>query len=164
MHPFGELLVGLAVLVGVVGLVVPVLPGALLVWVAVLVWAIETQTQLGWLVLTAATVFIVLSQVVKWTVPEKRLRLAGVPRRSIVVAGLLGVVGFFVIPVVGLFLGFALGIYLTERRRHTGQQQAHDQAWAATITTIRLSGLSILIELTGALLAAGTWLVAVVVT
>ena len=30
---------------------------------------------------------------------------------------LLGVVGFFVVPVVGLFLGFVLGVYLAELRR-----------------------------------------------
>ena len=36
-----ELLVGLAVLVGVIGVVVPVLPGSLLILGAVLVWALQ---------------------------------------------------------------------------------------------------------------------------
>ena len=55
----------------------------------------------------------------------------------------LGVVGFFVIPVVGLFVGFVLGIYLAERRR-VGQADA----WPSTKAALRAVGLSILIELT----------------
>ena len=33
------------------------------------------------------------------------------------IGGACGVVGFFVVPVVGLFLGFVLGVYVAERRR-----------------------------------------------
>ena len=47
--------VGLIMLVGLVGIVVPVLPGLLLVWAAVLVWACATQTRAGWVALGVAT-------------------------------------------------------------------------------------------------------------
>jgi uncharacterized protein YqgC (DUF456 family) len=153
MSPAGELLVGLAVLVGLVGVVLPVLPGALLVWAAILVWAVLTQSVLGWVVLGVATVCLGAVQVVKYVIPDRRLRAAGVPRRSIVVGGLLALVGFFVIPVVGLFVGFVGGVYLVERHRLGG----HDAAWRATMLAARSAGLAVVIELAGALVAAVTW-------
>jgi uncharacterized protein YqgC (DUF456 family) len=157
VNDFALVLVGLAIFVGIIGIVVPVLPGALLSWAAILVWAIEEQSTTGWMVLTVATVLIGTSQVVKYIVPERRMRDAGVPRRSIAIGVLLGIVGFFVIPVVGMFVGFPLGVYLSERQR----LRAHDTAWTSTKHALRATGLSILIEFVGASLAAAVWLLAV---
>lgn len=42
-----EVLVALAIAVGLVGVVVPVVPGALLVWAAILVWGIDIGTPTG---------------------------------------------------------------------------------------------------------------------
>jgi uncharacterized protein len=90
-------------------------------------------------------------------VPGRRLRGAGVPRRSIVAGVVLAVVGFFVIPVVGLFIGFPLGVYVEERRR-LGR---HASAWRSTQEALRALGLSIVIELAATAFAACVWLAAV---
>jgi uncharacterized protein len=148
-----EVLVAVAILIGLVGIVVPVLPGALLVWAAVVVWALEQQTTPAWVVAAIASVAITVAQVVKYLLPHRRLRAAGVPQFSIVAGGLLGIVGFFVIPVVGLLVGFVLGIYAAEHRRLRTSRDARD----STIIAMRAVGLSIVIELAGALLAAGVW-------
>jgi len=150
----GEVLVGLAIGVGLVGVVVPVLPGAVLVWAAILVWALLTQSVLGWVVLAVATVSVAAVQVVKYVIPDRRLRAGGVPRRSVVLGGLLGLVGFFVVPVVGLVVGFLLGVYLSERQRLRG----HDAAWRSTILAAKAAGVSVLVELAGTLVAATAWL------
>ena len=76
----------------------------------------------------------------------------------LVVGGLLGIVGFFVIPLVGLFVGFVLGVYLAELQR-VGQANAWPSTWAA----VKAAGLSILIELASGLLAASAFVVGVVV-
>jgi uncharacterized protein len=149
----GEVLVGLAIGVGLVGVVVPVLPGALLVWAAILVWSGVTQTTSGWVVLAVATVSVAAAQVVKYVIPDRQLRAGGVPRRSIVLGGLLALVGFFVVPVIGLFIGFVGGVYLSERRR----LREHDAAWRATMLAARAAGVSVVIELAGALVAALSW-------
>ncbi len=49
-----NLLVGLAILLGIVGTIVPILPGALLVAGAVLIWAFLTGGTTAWLVAIAA--------------------------------------------------------------------------------------------------------------
>jgi uncharacterized protein YqgC (DUF456 family) len=151
-------LVAVAIAVGIVGIVVPVLPGTLLVLGAILVWAVEVGTGTAWVVFGVATTFLVLGTVVKYAVPGRRLRATGVPTSTLLVGALVAVVGFFVVPVVGLLLGFVLGVYLAERGR-----VGADQAWPSTKHALRAVGLSILIELVAAVLAAATWVVGVLV-
>lgn len=157
MSDVGLIVVGLAIATGIVGIVVPVLPGALLPWAAIVVWAIVVGGVKAWVVLGVATLMIGGAQVVKLVVPGRRLREAGVPRQSIIAGVVLAVAGFFLIPVVGLFIGFPLGVYLEERRRRGGHAAALD----ATRDALRAMGLSILIELTATLVAAGAWLAAI---
>jgi uncharacterized protein YqgC (DUF456 family) len=157
MSDAGLVLVALAIAVGIVGVVLPVLPGALLAWAAIAVWALSVGSATAWVVLVIATLSIGLAQVVKVLVPGRRLRDAGVPRVSILAGVLLAVAGFFLIPVVGLFIGFPLGVYLQERRR-LGR---HEPAWRSTQEALRAIGLSIAIELAATLVATGAWLVVV---
>ena len=79
------------------------------------------------------------------------------PRRSMLIGVLLGIVGFFVIPVVGMFVGFPIGVYLSELQR----LRSHGTAWTSTKHALRETGVSILIELIGTSLAAAIWLAAV---
>jgi uncharacterized protein YqgC (DUF456 family) len=155
----GLVLVGLAIATGIVGVIVPILPGALLVCAAIAVWAVAVGSTTAWTVLAGATLLIGGAQVVKVLVPGRRLRDAGVHRHSILAGLALGAVGFFVIPVVGFFVGFPLGVYVEERRR----KGRHETAWRSTVEALRAMGLSILIELASAVLAAGAWLAAVLI-
>lgn len=153
--------VGIALLIalGLVGIIVPVLPGSLLIGGAVLGWAWATGGTTAWVVFAIVAALLLLGTVVMYAVPGRRMSRAGVPTSTLAVGGALGVVGFFVIPVVGLPVGFVLGVYLAELNR-VGQEAAG----RSTRTALKAVGLSILIELTAGLLAAATWAVGVVVT
>ncbi len=152
-----DVLVGLAVAVGLVGILVPLMPGTLLVLGAVLVWALVVSSTGGWVVLAAVVLLLGAGAVVKYAVPGRRLAAHGVPARSLLAGALLGVVGFFVVPVVGLPLGFVLGVYLSELQR-LGSRAAR----ASTAAALRAVGLTVLIELAAGLMAAVTWLVGAV--
>jgi len=154
-----ELVVAVLLVVGLAGVIVPVIPGLLLILGGLLLWAIDLNTSTGWLVLAIAVTFLAVGTVVKYVVPGRRLKTAGVPRSTLVIGGLLGIVGFFVIPVIGLFIGFVLGVYAAERRR-----LGATAAGPATRLALKAVGLSIVIELTASLLAVATWVVGVVVT
>jgi uncharacterized protein YqgC (DUF456 family) len=154
-----ELLIGLAVVVGVLGVVVPVLPGTLLILGAVLAWAVASGTAQAWAFFALAAVLLVSGAVVKYALPGRSLKAAGVPSRTLVVGGLLGLVGFFVIPVVGLFVGFVLGVYLAEVQR-----LGRDQAGPSTRHALKAAGLSVLIELVTAVLAAVTYFTGALLT
>jgi uncharacterized protein YqgC (DUF456 family) len=154
-----EVVVALAILVGLVGVVVPVLPGLVLVLVAVLVWAVDVGGGTAWTVFGLATAVLVVGTVVKYAVPGRRLKSSGIPASTTWFGIALGVVGFFVIPVVGLVIGFVLGVYLAEHRR-----VGSAAAWPSTQQALRAVGVGILIELAAGILAALVWVVGVVVT
>jgi len=149
----------LAILIGTVGVVVPVIPGLVLSWAAVLAWALFSDAGWGrWLVLFIVTFVALAGTAAKYAWPGRRLKQSGVPNWSIIAGGLLGIVGFFVVPVVGLPLGFVLGILLAEWAR----QRQLKPAWAATWHAVKAVGLSMLIELAAALIIAVTWVVGVI--
>lgn len=154
-----EILIAVLIAVGIAGVILPVLPGTLLVLGAIGVWALEIGTSTGWLVFAVAAVLLVGGTVVKYAVPGRRLRASGVPNGTLLAGAVLAFVGFFVVPVVGMFIGFVLGVYVAERRRVGAAQ-----AWPSTTGALRAVGVSILIELAAAVLAAGVWVVGVVIT
>ena len=146
---------GLLVVVGLFGIVVPVLPGTILVALGIVIWATEDGSAEAWTTLIVAAVLLVVGAVVKYAVPGRQLK-ATVPTSTLVVGGLLAVVGFFVIPVVGALIGFPVGVYVAERVRVGG-----DAAWPSTKAALRAMGVSILIEFTAALAATAVWLAGV---
>ncbi len=154
-----ELVVGLVVLVGIVGVVVPLMPGTLLVAAAVVVWALDDGSTTAWVFTAGALALLAVGAVVKYAVPGKRLKGSGVPTSTLLLGAVFAVVGFFVVPVLGAFLGFVLGVYLAEVRRLGSQR-----AWPATRSALGAVGLSVLIELVAALLAAAVWLGGAVAT
>jgi uncharacterized protein YqgC (DUF456 family) len=147
-----EVVVGLVILVGLVGILVPVLPGSILVAIAVIVWATELGTGTAWVVAAVAVTLVAVGAVVKYAVPGRRLKQSGVPTSTLVMGGVGAAVGFVVVPVVGLLVGFVVGLYVAERRR-VGAVAARP----ATVGALRAIGLGILIELVAATLAAATW-------
>jgi uncharacterized protein YqgC (DUF456 family) len=153
----GELLVGLVIAASLVGVLLPVLPGLVLVWGAVGVWALSVHTLTAWLVLAATTALFVGGTVVKYVVPGRRLRGSGVPWSSMAAGAALGFVGFFVLPVVGLPIGFVLGVYLAELTR----LGSHDRAVGSTRQAAAAAGWSVLIELGAGVAIALVWLLAV---
>lgn len=156
MDPIGEIIIGLLILVGLAGILLPVLPGLLLEVGAVALWAGVTGGAVAWGIAITAVVLAIAGSVVKYLVPGRRLRDAGVPRSTLWLAGGLAIIGFFVIPFVGAVLGFVGGTYLAERQR-----LGTERAWPSTKASLRAVGLSIGIELFAGLLIAGTWLTAV---
>ncbi|MFD5147015.1 DUF456 domain-containing protein [Streptomyces sp. NPDC058401] len=148
------LLVGLVLVLGLLGVLVPGVPGTLLVWAGVLWWALHEQTSAAWGLLAGATALLLVVQVVKWQLPPRRLRGVGVTHRMVVYAGTGAVLGFVLIPVIGTVPGFVGGIYLCERRR----LGAHGEAWASVRAVMRAVGTSVLVELFACLLVVGAWL------
>ncbi|MER6051125.1 DUF456 domain-containing protein [Streptomyces sp. NPDC001793] len=149
--------VGLVLLFGVFGVLVPGLPGPLVIWAGLLWWATAERSALAWTVLMAGTGVLLLNQVLKWLLPTRSLRDAGVPYRTLLLAGAAGVAGFFLLPVVGCPLGAVGGLYLLERVR----LGSHGDARASTRTVLRAIGLSVLVELFACLLVVGAWVGAV---
>ena len=160
MSTGGIVLVALVIAIGLVGIVVPLLPGTLLVFGAIAVWAVAEHNVTSWVTLGVVAALLAVSTLIKYLWPVRRMRAADVSTWSLVVGAVLGIIGFFVIPVVGLIIGFVLGVYLAELASR------HDQrvAWTSTKHALKGVALSVGVELTGALLATVAWAFGVYVT
>lgn len=157
MDPAGIVIVGLVILVGLAGIVLPVLPGLALIVGAVLLWAFVEGGTVAWVVAVVSVLLALAGSVVKYLIPGRRLKEAGIPRATLLWAGGLAIAGFFVVPVVGAPLGFVAGTYLAERQR-----VGAEQAWPSTRRSLGAVALSIGIELLAGLFIAALWLTAVV--
>jgi uncharacterized protein YqgC (DUF456 family) len=153
----GVVLVALAIAVGLAGIIVPILPGGLLVFGAIAVWAWVEGTTVSWVTLGIVAALFIAAEVVKYTWPVKRMRRADVRTLSLVAGAVLGVIGFFVIPVLGLVLGFVLGVFLAE----LGVRRDSTRAWASTVHALKGVALSVGVELVGALASTVVWICAV---
>jgi len=153
MPAWGEFLVLIACAVGIVGTIVPVLPGSILVGGAIVVWAVVEGGATAWVTAVLACAVLVVGHVLTILIPGRRMSAAGIPTRTLVAGGILGILGFFFVPVVGLPLGFVLGVYLAERVRLPD----HAAAWPSTVEAMKGTGLSVLIGLVATVLATTIW-------
>jgi uncharacterized protein len=156
----GIVLVALAIAVGLVGIVVPLIPGILLVFGAIAVWAVVENNVTAWVTLGVVAAVLAASTLIKYLWPMRRMRAADVGTLTLVAGAVLGIIGFFVIPVVGLVIGFVLGVYLAELAR----RRDHRVAWKSTKHALKGVALSVGVELAGALLATVAWVAGVYLT
>lgn len=153
-------LAGLMIVAGILGLIIPVLPGLLLCLAGVLLWAWHVDSTLSWTIFGCCVLVGAIGWVVQFLVPNRRLKQAGVPGVA-KLCGLVGAaIGFFVIPYVGLFVGFPVGVFAAEQAR----LRDTTRAWASTKAAVKAVLTSIGIELAAAVLVSWIWVVGVVLS
>lgn len=148
------LLVGLVMVVGLAGVVVPLLPGTALILAAGVAWAVLVVDggAARWVVVAVMAALFALGLVLKYALPGRHL--AGrLPRRTLLLGAVGAVVGFLLLPPLGLLVGGVLGVYLAEAQRD------RSAAWRSTVQVLKAVGLGVLAELTAGVLMVGTWLV-----
>lgn len=168
MSEWQLVLLGLVMLVGFVGIVVPMLPGLALMVGCALWWTIaDGGGAERWFVFALIVLIAVAGTVLKYMVPAKTTAAAGSPTKTLVLGFLAAVAGFFLIPVVGAPIGFVVGIYAGEwwrLRDDPAVESASKAAVPATKAALKGVALGALIEGTAALLILGTWIVGVKAT
>lgn len=148
---------GIAIFVGVLGTLLPILPGGLLIAVAVLVWALVVQTLGAWIAFGVVVLLIGAGALLKYLTAGRVMVRSEVPNSSLLVAGLVAIPAFFLIPVIGLVVGFVVGLAAMEFHRLRDWRAAR----SSSLLALGAVGLGILVELGAALLAAAAWGVAV---
>jgi len=153
-------LLGLVMAVGALGTIVPLVPGISLVWGAGLVYGLDRGFgAVGVVALAVMTSLGVAATVGGYVVPKRRASGAGASRATVWLGVAGAVVGFFVVPVVGLPIGGVLGIYVGERLR-TGDTVT---AWRATRATIAGFGIAVLVQFAAAMSMIAVWVVWVII-
>ncbi len=157
LQVFMTIVCGALIAVGIAGVVVPILPGSILIIVSLLAWALTVAAPEGWTVFSIGTVLAGAGLAAGIVLTGRTLKQRRIPGRSVTIGVIAGIVGMFVIPVVGLFVGFALGLFLSE----FGRQRDARAALTSSLHALKATGLGILAELALACLAGTTWVIGV---
>lgn len=148
------LAVGIVIfVVGVLGIVIPVLPGLLLCVAAVLVWAGFTGGTTAWVTFGIVAVIYAVTLLLQFLIPGRRMKREGVGGMTLALGVVGAIIGLFVIPGIGLPIGFVVGIFAAEYVRFRDL----DRAWQATKSALRGVLHSMGIELSAAALIAVVW-------
>lgn len=141
--------------IGCIGIVVPVLPGSITVVIGLVIWAVVVRAPEGWVALALGVPLAIAGMSASMVLTGTRLRRRQIPNRSLLYGVVGAVIGLFVIPVLGLFIGFAVGLLLSETYRQRDLRAALESSWVA----IKAMGIGIAIELACALLASSVFVI-----
>lgn len=153
MSGLGELGIAALMLVGLVGVLLPLVPGTALVLGAGVLWAVlDGGGGARWTVVALMAALLVAGIALKYALPGKRLA-GGLPRTTLLAGAVGAVAGFFVVPVVGLLVGGVAGVYVAEQAR----LREPAAAWRSTVEVLRAVGLGMLAELSAGVLMVAVW-------
>jgi uncharacterized protein len=153
-----QLVVALTLVVmfaGLIGVVVPFIPGVVVVGTAAIVSTFVLGiTPAGWLMVATIGLLTLGGAGASMILPARRGLRGGAARSSLALAAAVGMVGFFAIPIVGLPLGALGGLYLGELNRHGDRTVA----WAHTLDVLKAYGVGVLVEFGAAVVIVAIWL------
>jgi uncharacterized protein YqgC (DUF456 family) len=152
-----EALIAIVMLVGLVGVLIPVLPGLVVIWLAGVVWALgEEGGAVAWAVVAVMTVLGAVGVAATSVLAGRRAARAGAPGWVLAVGAAGTIVGFFVIPIVGALVGGPVAIFLAEaaRLRDVGL------AWRSTVEVLKGIGIGVAVEFVAGVAMIAVWAVA----
>lgn len=134
--------------VGILGIIFPVLPGLIVCVLAVLLWAFDTSGTIAWVTLAVVVAVYACGVAFQLLIPGRRMRRRGVSTSTLVLGLLAAIVGFFVVPVVGGPLFFVLGVYAVEYARYREASRAWSATKSALVGVLHSMGIELLTALT----------------
>jgi uncharacterized protein YqgC (DUF456 family) len=143
-------------LVGLFGLIIPIFPGIIVIWLAALGYGIVTGFgTLGWVIFAILTVLMLVGVTVDNVLMGAGARRGGASWGSILVGLLAGVVGTFLFPPVGGLIAAPAAVLLLEYLRG----RDWERAWQATRGLAMGWGLSFLVRFGIGAVMIGAWLI-----
>ena len=154
----GGLVPPLLIIIGILGIVVPVLPGLFITLVGAFVWALITSSTTGWVIFGVCVLWFAAGIAGQYLIPGRRLRQEGIGTATLLLAVLGAIAGFFVLLDDRARAGDALDRPVCIHSRLDGDRS---HAWARTKVALRAVATSIGIELIAAFAIAATYVVGV---
>ena len=152
-------LAGMLLVVAAVGTIYPVLPGSPIAIVTLLVWALVIGSWAAWVAAVVGSLIAAVGWSASMVLTGRKLKQLEVPGWSVAVAAVSGIVGMFLIPVVGIFVGFAVGLLVIEALRHRDVRHA----LRSSVQTLKAMGTGVLVEFLLLCVAASVWSIGVIV-
>lgn len=147
-------------LVGLVGLLVPIFPGLVVIWLTTLVYAliqvsIQGVTWFEWILFAIITLLMIAGSIVDNIIIAKRVREKQVPWGSIILGYLAGVIGsIFFTPLIGI-LAAPAGLFGAEYLR----LRDYRVAFASTHAWMTGWGITIAVRIAIGVVMIGLWMI-----
>lgn len=124
-----------ALLVGLFGLLIPIFPGLLVMWLAALAYGIFSNgfDTLGWVMFILITLLALFGSVVDNIVMGAKAHQGGASWVSIVFGFLAGIVGTAVFPPIGGLILAPLVLFLAEYSRQKDRKKAFETVKALLV-------------------------------
>jgi len=151
---------GLLLVAGALGVVLPVLPGSLLIILTLPVWAFLLGGPTVWTVAVIGMILAIAGWSGSTVLTGRTLHRQQIPRGPILIAIAAAIVGLFALPPLGLFIGFAAGLFGAEFVRRDRDWRA---AGTASLHALRSMGLGIVLEFLLAGLAISAFVIGALV-
>jgi uncharacterized protein YqgC (DUF456 family) len=154
------LAVQVVIIVGLVGLLIPVFPGLLIIWGATLAYGIIAGFNWwGWVLFAFITVVGLGASLADNVLMAGGAKTGGASWGSVIVAMVAGIVGTIVLPPFGGLLFAPVAVLLLEYFRLKDWRQA----WTATIGMVKGYGVAFVLRFLGGVLMMVLWWIWVVI-
>jgi len=146
----------MVMLVGLFGLVVPIFPGMIVIWLAALGYGVVTGfTTLGWVLFVLLTVLMITGATIDNVLMSARAHKEGAAWFSIALGMLAGILGTIIFPPFGGLIAAPLMVWLLEYLRQRDVRKA-----LATLRGLAIGwGASFVVRFMLGLAMIGLWLV-----
>lgn len=161
MSAGSELLIAIIMAIGIIGTIIPFIPGLALVWFAGAIWAyFDGGDGLRMSLLAVMTLFAIGGYVAQFLLPAAAASIDSPPKNTLLLGGLTGLIGFFVIPVIGAPIGFMAGVFASYFLNYGDATRA----WTSTLRTAVAFGWAMIIQVFCGVAIALTWIVGLIIT
>lgn len=144
------------ILIGLIGTVIPFVPGIELAWGGAVVYFIGSGVNgINIAFFTVITLVALLGLVFSILLPGQRTRAAGAAWSSVGLGFVGAIIGAIAFPVLGAIPGGIVGVYLGERLTNSD----HQGAWDATMATIRGMGWAFIVQFTASIAVLATFVI-----
>jgi uncharacterized protein len=151
-----ETLTLFTLIIGTVGLIVPVFPGLVINWVAILIYGVLSGFGIkGWIIFVLVTILMIIGNVIDNILMGRKARESGASWLSIGIGYAASlVVSLILSPIAGLAAA-PLGVFLVEFIRRKKWREALQVSWSLMVGW----GWSIGIRITIGIAMIGLWMI-----
>lgn len=136
--------------IGLIGAVIPIVPGLIVIWAAILAYAafFDHWQAIHPLIFVLITLIVVVFSTADLWLPMLGAKKTGASGKGMLLGIVGAIVGTFLLPVVGTIIGYIVGILVAEFMRHREARPALKSSFGALLGW----GIGTLLELVGCIL------------
>ena len=143
MEALVTVIAALLMFVALAGIIFPILPGSPVAIITMIAWAWIIGSTASWATGIIAAALALVGWSASLVLTGRTMHRERIPNTPILIATAAAIVGLFIIPFFGIFIGFALGLFGAEYYRRRDAVAA----LRSSLEALKAMGIGMLVEL-----------------